>query len=517
MRDGVFLTTYVTVPEPCDAKRSAVIDRTPYGPTVDFFGETYIAEGFVGIMQNQRGCFTSGGVYNFWKNDSTDAYDTMAWAVSQPWSNGKVMIAGVSADGISAYSDFIIPQPNIYGAYSMWASAYGHETCYWGGAYRYGLISHWLLTLDTCSNSKAIEQQVRDHESMDDWWQLLEANGPWGNHFPNVNASGVQQAGWWDIFQQGQIDTFEGTRAYGTVKTHWFWMIPLGHCTGSLSDFDYPMAEVLDPQFMSIRLFQGNFSADVFSYAKTYNFYVFGPVPKYIGLNATHTGNYWTSANEWPIYTPTRYYLNPGGYLSSGTPKDGNSTYTYDPANPAPTLGGNNLFGPCGPRDETSNEKRGDFLVFTSDVFTSNWAITGRINATLTVSTDAVDTDFYVSLNDVYPDGKSIPVRYGIIRMRWRNSATTPSLLTPNQKYTVNVDLWSTSYIFNSGHALRVTITSSKNPEFSVNPNNGKPLNDTSGPLIVAHNTVYYGATGGSYVSLPVVPITALPKNDQIR
>jgi len=328
----------------------------------------------------------------------------------------------------------------------------------------------------------------------------------------------VQQAGWWDIFQQAQIDTFAGGVTYGGMPSKmWFWMIPLGHCTSALSDFDYPMAEILDPQFQSIRLFQGNLTAPVFSYAKTYNFYVFGPVPKYIGLNATHTGNYWTSSAEWPTYTATKWYLAPGGYLTNTTPKDGNSTFVYDPANPAPTLGGNNLFGPCGPRDETSNEKRTDFLVFTSDVFTSEWAITGKVNASLTVSSDAIDTDFYVSLNDVYPDGKSIPVRYGIIRMRWRDSVTTPTLLTPNQKYTVNVDMWSTSYIFNTGHALRVTISSSKYPEFSVNPNNGKALNDTSGPLIVARNTVYLGATGGSYVSLPVVPISALPKNDQIR
>jgi len=258
-------------------------------------------------------------------------------------------------------------------------------------------------------------------------------------------------------------------------------------------------------------------SAPVFNYTKTYNFYVFGPVPKYIGVNTTHVGNYWTSLDSWPTYNPTRWYLNPGGYVGTGTPKDGNKTFTYNPNTPAPTLGGNNLYGPCGPRDEAANEKRTDFISFTSDVFTANWAITGRINATLTVSTDVVDTDFYVTLNDVYPDGKSVPVRYGMLRMRWRDSETKSSLLTPNQKYTVTVDLWSTSYIFNTGHALRVAISSSKYPEFSVNPNNGKPLNDTSGSLIIAHNTVYFGASGGSYLSLPVVPLTALPKNNLIH
>jgi predicted acyl esterase len=227
----------------------------------------------------------------------------------------------------------------------MWGDAFGHETSYWGGAYRAGLISHWLLTLGTCPNSQVIEQQVRDNEAYTEWWAQLEANGPYGNHFVNINASSIQQAGWWDIFAQQQIDTYEGSRKYGNVTKHWFWAIPLGHCTGSLSDFDYPKAEVLDPQDQSIRLFQGNFSAEVFSYTKRYNYYVFGPVPKYVGLNATKTGNYWTSTDEWPVYTPTKWYLSPGGYLTKDTPKSGNATFTYDPLNPAPQLGGNNLFG----------------------------------------------------------------------------------------------------------------------------------------------------------------------------
>jgi len=72
-------------------------------------------------------------------------------------------------------------------------------------------------------------------------------------------------------------------------------------------------------------------------------------------------------------------------------------------------------------------------------------------------------------------------------------------------------------FFFNAGHAIRVSITSSKSPEFSVNPNNGKPLNDTSGPLVIARNTVFMGLTGGSYVSLPIVPLSALPKNNQIH
>jgi len=127
-----------------------------------------------------------------------------------------------------------------------------------------------------------------------------------------------------------------------------------------------------------------------------------------------------------------------------------------------------------------------------------------------------VDTDFVVSVNDVYPDGQSVQIRYGVVRMRWNTNAQTPSLLTPGQTYVATVDLWSTCQILNVGHKLRVTVTSSSTPSYTVNPNNGKSLAEggTSNP---AKNTVYLGGNSASYIELPLVSVSALPKNTLIK
>eukprot|EP00456_Euglypha_rotunda_P076961 TRINITY_DN723_c0_g1_i21.p1 TRINITY_DN723_c0_g1~~TRINITY_DN723_c0_g1_i21.p1 ORF type:complete len:449 (-),score=57.73 TRINITY_DN723_c0_g1_i21:21-1295(-) len=404
MSDGVRLTQYITRPAPCDVKRPAVIDRTPYGPTVDEFAQLYLPSGFASVLGNQRGCWTSGGVYNFWKQDGQDALDIMKWVVNQTWSNGEIYIVGISADAISAYSDFIVPNPYILGEYQMWGSAFGHETSYWGGAYRYDLISHWLLTLNTCPNAVNIEQEVREHEAYDEWWAPLEANGPYGNHFPNVKSPGIAQAGWWDIFLQPQLMTYEGTVQYGDPSIRdqlYLFVIPLGHCTGSASDFDFPLVETLVPQELSVAMFTKNYSNPVWNIVDKLNFYVFGPVPAYNGgRNVTVLGNYYTSVPKWPQYANTNYYFLPNGVLSTSKPSSAsNWTYTYNPNNTAPSIGANSLYSssPCGPRDQAKIESRSDVVKWTSAPLTAPLAIVGQLTATLTVSSSAIDTDFFVT------------------------------------------------------------------------------------------------------------------------
>jgi predicted acyl esterase len=521
MRDGIRLTTHVTIPEPCDVPKAVVMDASPYGPSIDLISELYLPEGFIVVIQNQRGCFTSGGVYNFWKQDCYDHYDTMAWITNQTWSNGQIFTAGYSADAISAYSDSYIYNPYVWGGYEAWGDAFGHETTFWNGAYRGGLISHWLLTLNTCPNAPNIELQVRQNEAYDTWWEPLEANGPYGNHFPNVVVPSLHQAGWWDIFLQPQIETFMGIVQYGASNVQnmtYLWIIPLGHCT--LNGFDYPGFEVAEPMGQAVAMFKQNYSAPVFKYTKKLNFYVFGPVPSVVGRGNYTAGNYYTSLDSWPVYNSVNYYAGPNGLLSATAPSTtGSLTYKYDPSNPAPQLGGNNLFGPCGPNDERPNEARSDYLIWNlASPFTTETALCGEVNATITVSSSAVDTDFIVYINDVYPTGESIPVRYGPVRMRWRDSDTTPSMMNPGQLYTVTLSMWSTAYIFNPGHSMRMTITSSKNPEISVNPNNGLPLSDglVPGTPVIAMNSVYWGPGQHSYVTLPMVPVSALPVNPYI-
>jgi putative CocE/NonD family hydrolase len=140
-------------------------------------------------------------------------------------------------------------------------------------------------------------------------------------------------------------------------------------------------------------------------------------------------------------------------------------------------------------------------------------AITGRMTAELFVASNCTDTDVTVKITDVFPNGTSLLVQDGITRMRWRKGGPQPSLLEPGAVYAVTVDVWSTSYVFNAGHAIRVVISASNYPRFSINPNTGRPLGDTSPPL-VARNTVIMGPAHPSRVELPVVRLSEMSPVD---
>jgi putative CocE/NonD family hydrolase len=177
----------------------------------------------------------------------------------------------------------------------------------------------------------------------------------------------------------------------------------------------------------------------------------------------------------------------------------------------------------------------------------------------LFVSSNCTDTDFTVKITDgtsklipnpsltlnvvvrcscvVYPNGESHLIQDGGIRMRyvlccqfcfchvfdqslskmyrWRYldyGAIRPTPMTPGVVYRGDVSLWNTSYVFAAGHRIRVSISSSNAPRFSVNPNNGATLTQNGTlPVLVAANTVYQSPSYASHIDLPLVSLSQLP------
>ena len=118
------------------------------------------------------------------------------------------------------------------------------------------------------------------------------------------------------------------------------------------------------------------------------------------GLPGT-SGNYWTSAPTFPAYTNWVAYLGPNRTLHNSMLQEGGSyTYVYDPTNPVPTKGGNNLLLQCGPFDQSELEMRSDVLTFTSPPFTEEFAITGHMYANLFIASNCTDTDFTAKARD---------------------------------------------------------------------------------------------------------------------
>ena len=82
-----------------------------------------------------------------------------------------------------------------------------------------------------------------------------------------------------------------------------------------------------------------------------------------------------------------------------------------------------------------------------------------------------MDTDITAELVDVFPDGKAIHLFDGILRLRYRNSLSTPELMTPGEVYEVTVPMSVTSNVFLPGHRIRLDVSGSEFPHYDRNSN----------------------------------------------
>jgi putative CocE/NonD family hydrolase len=227
--------------------------------------------------------------------------------------------------------------------------------------------------------------------------------------------------------------------------------------------------------------------------------------------------NIWRNEEAWPLartrYTP--YYLHSqgkanslrgDGHLSPAAPgEEPPDRFVYDPNDPVPTCGGNTLIISMGVQDQRRAEERQDVLVYTSEPLTTPLEVTGPLTVQLYAATSASDTDFTAKLVDVRPDGYAQNLADGIIRARYRQSRTRPTLLTPAQVYQFTIDLWATSHVFLPGHRLRVEISSSNFPRFDRNLNTGEDQ-ATSSRIQTAAQTVFHEQRYPSHILLPVIP-----------
>eukprot|EP00049_Salpingoeca_infusionum_P013816 m.257756 g.257756 ORF g.257756 m.257756 type:complete len:607 (-) comp15534_c4_seq1:174-1994(-) len=513
MGDGVHLHTIVFIPIGVNKKYGAVLMRTPYNAKgLKGEGEYYIKEGFVAVMQDFRGRYASFGTFQCWFDAASDGKTTIDWIKKQSWSNGAVFSHGVSANGIAAYlEEMDVPQPGTLRAqYVIVATAEFHRTIYQGGAYRHSLYHGWLDEL----GEEAFEQNITSHEALSAYYDPVSMTNKWNR----VTAPAVHLSGWYDIFNAQQLDAYYGYQTQSAIGKglNFLFVAPTGHCVGGQVPWPNGADGIATSLAVALTLFKGLDESGLTEVAMAeklrgipaVNWYVMGP-----GTPGSK-GNYWTSGQDFPSPTPTSLYLTQLGNLTSVPPAPGQLSFDYNPLNPVPTLGGNNLLLPkCGPWDQSVLEQRDDVLSFTSQPLTSEIAITGDMQAVIYLSSNCTDTDVTVKILDVYPNGTAMMVQDGIARVRWNNDSTTPHLMTPGQIYAVKVDVWSTSYIFNTNHSIRVDVSSSNFPRFNANPNTGDAIY-TNTTVNVARNTIHMGTTVASKIILPVVSLDDLPPVD---
>jgi hypothetical protein len=524
MRDKVRLQTLMILPRDYEGKKfAAIVDRSPYGYTdLEWIADIFVPFGFVAVGQDMRGTALSGGNFTMWQSDANDSEDLGNWIVAQEWSNGQIFTLGASADGIGSLQT---PRNNpswLAAQYIIWAPAVMYDILFPYGTYKQETTESWLNDLTMRNEAVKIDniRTVYENEAHTDYWRQIESSA---EVYKNVRATNAFWGGWYDLFITGTLAAFEGynTQSDPSVRyTSKITIDPLGHCL----DF---------PNFFTEDVVEGRTGLVL---AQMFETYGIRPVSRNGIKNITFyvmssddeagraAGQFWTSVEKWPTPRMTDFYLHSDKTAQRSPPLPGSgavsTSYIHDPANPVPTLGGNNLCPDiggtiaCGPQDQNPADSRSDVLVFQTEPQAEPLYLTGPMFANLFVSSDAIDTDFMVKISDVYPTGEARLIMDNAIRMRWRHGGLLPLYMNKGEVYEVNINVWNTSWVVAPGHALRFTVSSSNWPRFAVNPNNGVLLKDPAYPgnNITAKNVLFHSAKYPSKFILPVVNKIQIPE-----
>ena len=129
----------------------------------------------------------------------------------------------------------------------------------------------------------------------------------------------------------------------------------------------------------------------------------------------------WRSLEAWPPpeARTLQLHLQPGGRLAADPPPaDGEpDRYRYDPAHPTPAIGGPVLLARQPVTDNRPLEARDDVIVFTSAPLAADLEAIGPVSAEIHFRSSLENTDVFVRVCDVLPDGVSLNVCDALLRL----------------------------------------------------------------------------------------------------
>jgi putative CocE/NonD family hydrolase len=547
MRDGTLLRADVWRPT-ISGKYPALVYRTPYNKAGVF--TTYslfraaVSRGYAVVAQDVRGRYASAGEYLAYQQEGRDGYDTIEWAAVQPWSDGRIGTFGLSYPGAVQWLAAVEQPPHLLAMVPAMTFATPRHFWYVGGVWDNSWIS-WVwhniapdlrarrglqgprtnrdaaaawpnegrvlqtsLPLAAMSAFRGVADWYYEwmrHGPFDPWWDWADLT----TKYDRVTAAVLNLSGWHDeaYGPAGATMNFAGlVKARGgdarAARTHLV-VGPWNHGIGPIArtrigDRDMGAAAALDYDELVLRWMD--------RWVKGLRNGVDGepPVRVYaMGANAWRTGDRWPLSGE----RVTLYATVPAapgkraGQLGwHNAPRHDSSSFLSNPDDPVRDPHAETP----GPHDYRSLGARPDVVIFETDPLASDVEIVGPITARVYLSVDGRDTDVWVKLLDVAPDGTAFNLMspgLDVLRASYRDGSATRALLEPGRIYALDVPTLLTSNRFLRGHRIRVAIMASFAPHMSRNLHTGALEMDSS-RAIRTRVTVHHGGAYPSRIEL---------------
>ena len=470
MRDGVRLAARLWLPERQPA--AVLLEALPY--RMDDLTSSYASEyerlceegGFAVARVDVRGTGSSDGIAEdeYTPDEHADLVETIAWLGAQDWSTGRVGMFGTSWSGFNSIQVACLRPPALGAICAIYATddRYTDDVHYMGGVLKAVDLVDWELYMAAC-NALPPVPAVFGPGWRDEWerrleqppwlltWLEQQRDGPYWRHgslrpgYDRIACATLLVAGWADGYRNNTFRTFEALRCPKQLLIG-----PWSHMSTATS-LPGPHIDLV-PEL--VRWFgrwlrdepPGEQEAPILLYARRST----RPAP-----DLAHMRGEWRSEPGWPSARSRPLALRPGGESDDPVPVRGDvgATAWISCAGKLP-------WGQ--PDDQRPDDARS--LVYEWEPLAEELEILGHARARLTVTSTAPVAFLSAKLCDVFPDGTSALVARGILNLAHRASSSEPTPLEPGAPVPVEVELEATSWIFEAGHRVRLSLAGSDWP-----------------------------------------------------
>jgi predicted acyl esterase len=487
--------------------------------------EKWVPDEYVCVRVDSRGAGRSPGFIDpFSPRETRDFYLCIEWAGTQPWSNGKVGLLGISYYAINQWHVASLQPPHLAAIVPWEGAADWYRDMTYHGGILCSFLGNWfkkqVMTVqnglgergpispitgepvtgtETLSEEELLENRVdlaaeiKAHPLYDDYHRERSPN------WSKVTVPMLSSANWGGqgLHPRGNFEGFMRS----TSKEKWLEVHGLEHWT----EFYTRYGVTLQKRFFD------HFLKGIDNDWRTQ--------PK-VQLQVRKVDGFVERLeDEWPLARTrwTKLYLDPKDSSLRPEPLDTEASIPYNAL--------------------------GDGITFMTPPLGKETEITGPVAAKIFLSSSTTDADLFLVLRVFTPGGKEVvfqgaldphtPIAQGWLRASHRRLDPEISTeyrpyhthdkvepLTPGEVYELHVEIWPTSIVVPAGYRIALTVRGKdyEHPEGSarlstfVNELKGcgpflhDDPNDRPQDIFGGKNTVYSGGKKSSYVLLPLIP-----------